>query len=89
MQHTRKQLLSKLANHTKNHFDPKCQNISRMNKLSIGYHVFNDSKNLTVVGFKSQCTLLGNIYVNIVLRHLICSCSLRLSCVAEPSNFEL
>lgn len=53
MQHTRKQLLSKLANNAKNCFDTKCQNISRMNKLSTACHVFNDSKNLTVVGFKS------------------------------------
>lgn len=89
MQPTRKQLLRKLANHVKNGFDPKRQNISRMNKLSIGYHVCNDSKNSTVVGFKSQCTLSDKVYVNIVLRYLICSCSLRLSCVAEPSNFEL
>lgn len=88
-QHTREQLLRKLANHSENYFDPKCHNTSKMNILSTGYCAFNDSKNLTVVGFKSQCTLSDNIYVDIVLQHLICSCSLRLSCVAEPSNSEL
>lgn len=41
---------------------------------------------MTVVGFKSRCTLSDNMYVNVVLQHLICSCSLRLSCVAEPSS---
>lgn len=73
MPDTRKQLLSKLANHTKKCFDPKCQNMSRMNKMSTGYHMFNDSKSLTVVEFKSQCTLSDNIHVNIVLQYLICS----------------
>lgn len=62
--------------------------MSRMNKMSNGYHLFNDSKNLTVVEFKSQCTLSDNIYVNIVLQYLF-GVFLRLSCIAEPSNFEL
>lgn len=62
--------------------------MSRMTKKPNEYHLFNDSKNLTVVEFKPQCKLSDNVYVNIVLQYLF-AVFLRLSCAAEPSNFEL
>lgn len=88
MLHTRKPLLRKLSNHTKKCFDPKCQNMSRTNKMFNGHHLFNNYKNFTVVEFKSQCTISDSIYVNIVLTYLF-AIFLRLSCISEPSNFEL